>query len=947
MKRFASFLFVASAIALAASCAKEINVDNADNNGKEIQITVIASEKPLFDAETRTYIDGTSVKWANSGEKIKVFEVATPVEGEAETTSAVSSDGVTNDNGATMKFGVSMTAKDVSDYSAFDYYAVYPSSAYQTGTTVSSIALNTKAAQTPSATNFDPTQDLLIAKKVENGGSQATTLDMEFARLVAVGKMTIKNLGTTDEITKIRFSAKKGTGESATPIILAGRTAFNLETACPVSSFGSNAADHEIILDYEGQGITANSSTGMVAYFLCYPFTINSENPGSFQVIVETAAKTFTKDVSVSSAKGLSFVTGKSSVFSVDMNGITGEDKEVDLRYAYLDYNDFMAAGGATSYSNVTVNKAHGDSWVMYAISSNDAIGVRRNDKDDNDSYIKLPDFKENINKVVVTLKNVTASKTITLESSATANDGSIASLTTTSATVYTFDLTSASVKTAYFRSHDAQAMVEKIEAYAGTDNRTALSNPENVEATLNANTTNSIDVSWNSVQNAGGYLISLLDANSNETIFEATSSPYTATGLNYETVYSVSVTATPADPYLYKNSDQASAANTVTTGAAPGGAKWVLVSSIGEITAGDKYLLATNDKAHVYNGAVSSGHLQVVEVTPGNNQIADSDLPTSAAQIEFVSAGSANKYYLKVGNTYISLSKAGSGGFLNNETTAFEWTFSNSDATGGGMNALGTKYAAYIRSYNNNSFRSYTGTSNGATFFLYKYVSGGETPTPTTYSVTIADGIQNGTVTASPSSDIAPGTSVTLTISPNLGFELSSLTVDGENVTSSVSSGQYTFDMPAHDVEVSAEFTVSSVTPGEETTVEIAMSSQTATDGVITFTQGGLTFTFSKNTGSTNPQWNDNSSELRLYPKGTLSVSGKTITRIVYEYNINPNKSGKVPSLESVVGATNEGSWDNDNTTWSDATGDSNVTMTLGGEAGNFGFTKVTVTYK
>ncbi len=591
MKRFAQFLFVAGAIALTASCAKEINVDNVvENNGKEIQITVIASEKPVVNSETKTYIDGTSVKWSSTGEKIKVFEVATPVDTEAavETAQAVSAEGSTSDSGATMTFGVSLTAKEnVSNYSSFDYYAVYPSSAYQTGNTISSIALNTKAAQTPSATNFDPSQDLLIAKKVENGGSQATTLNMEFARLVAVGKMTIKNLGTTDEITKIRFSAKEGTGSSATPIVLAGRTAFNLETARPVTDFGSNSADHEIILDYEGQGITADSSTGMVAYFLCYPFTINSANPGSFKVIVETATQTFTKEVNVSSAKGLSFVTGKSSVFSVSMSGIVGETKEVDLRYAYLDYGDFTTAGGTSSYSNVTANKAHGDSWVMYAVGTNNAIGVRRNDDGSNDSYIKLPDFKENINTVVVTLKNVTASKTITLESSATASNGSVASLTTSTATVYTFDLSSASVKTAYFRSNGAQAQVEKIEVYAGVDNRTAFAAPATVSAELNtddSDVTNSIDVSWSSVDNASGYVITLIPDSGDDVVVKAATSPYTVTNLTHEMDYLVSVQAEPADYYVNSISAATTANDVVTTGAAPAG---VVTLTDTDITAG------------------------------------------------------------------------------------------------------------------------------------------------------------------------------------------------------------------------------------------------------------------------------------------------------------------------------------------------------------------------
>jgi hypothetical protein len=253
-----------------------------------------------------------------------------------------------------------------------------------------------------------------------------------------------------------------------------------------------------------------------------------------------------------------------------------------------------------------------------------------------------------------------------------------------------------------------------------------------------------------------------------------------------------------------------------------------------------------------------------------------------------------------------------------------------------------------YLCIYNNQDWRGYINTTTANTVCpaikFYKKV--GNEPTPTTYSVTIATGIQNGSVTPSKTAGIAENESITLTISADSGYELETLTVDGKDVTSSVSNDKYTFSMPAHDVAVSASFKSASVNPGE-TTVVVTMSEQTASDGVISFTEKGLTFTFSKRTGSTNPTWNSRSSELRLYAKGSLSVSGKTITRIVYTYVENASNSGKLPTIESVTGATNAGTWDADSYTWSDSTGDNNVTMSLGGDAGNFGFTKITVTYK
>ena len=616
MKKIASFILAVGALIVTASCATEINVtDLTPNNGKEINITVIASEKPEVEADTKTYIDGTSVKWSASGEKLTVFEVATPAEGDAVTTQATSADGKTSDGGATMSFGVSLANKSGEPYDSFDYYAVYPSSAYQSHSSINAVSINTKGSQTPTATNFAASQDLLIAKKIENGATQVSTLEMQFARVVAIGKMTIKNLESTDPITKITFSAK--VGEDA--VALAGCTNFNLETAKPVSTYASNTQDYAIVLDYEGQNITANTSAGMVAYFTCYPFAINAETPGSFKVVVETATHSFTKEVNVSSAKGLAFDIGKASVFSVDMDNITGETK---LRYAYLDYEDFSTNGGSNSYGKVTVDKTHGDSWAMYAVATNNAIGVRRNDKNDNDSYIKLPDFKEDIKSVVVTLKNVTASKTITLESSATANSGTIASIATTEATVYIFDLTSKSVKTAYFRSSDFQAQVEKIEVYAGVDNRTQLSAPASVSAEVNSESANSIDVSWSKVSGANSYIVTLESDGNEDVVVETTLLSITVSNLKNSTDYKVGVQAIPADAYVNTTSDVAYYSKLVTTGIGTIDYSTLETSNV-TLTAGTNGSAATvNGEDAIKVGTNSKGGDMSVTVPAGTTKL-------------------------------------------------------------------------------------------------------------------------------------------------------------------------------------------------------------------------------------------------------------------------------------------------------------------------------------
>lgn len=74
-------------------------------------------------------------------------------------------------------------------------------------------------------------------------------------------------------------------------------------------------------------------------------------------------------------------------------------------------------------------------------------------------------------------------------------------------------------------------------------------------------------------------------------------------------------------------------------------------------------------------------------------------------------------------------------------------------------------------------------------------------------YDVTIADDIQNGTVSADPA-QAAENEEVTLTINPAEHYQLSTLTVTDANESAIDVSGDYTFTMPACDVTVSATFT-------------------------------------------------------------------------------------------------------------------------------------------
>lgn len=84
------------------------------------------------------------------------------------------------------------------------------------------------------------------------------------------------------------------------------------------------------------------------------------------------------------------------------------------------------------------------------------------------------------------------------------------------------------------------------------------------------------------------------------------------------------------------------------------------------------------------------------------------------------------------------------------------------------------------------------------------------EPATPQTYSVTVTSGIANGSITANPTS-AKEGDQVTLTITPNSGYELDWVNVKDAN-GGDITVTDNKFDMPASNVTVSGAFKKSTV---------------------------------------------------------------------------------------------------------------------------------------
>ena len=236
-------------------------------------------------------------------------------------------------------------------------------------------------------------------------------------------------------------------------------------------------------------------------------------------------------------------------------------------------------------------------------------------------------------------------------------------------------------------------------------------------------------------------------------------------------------------------------------------------------VTSGKQYLIVANDgsKLRAAKPITSNyGYPAVDEVTEVNGVIT-----VTAMTNAFTFTSETGGYTIKQSDDRLWYMKGTYNNFNvdANPSEGQYFTFvKNSDGTFTVTNVAKEKYLQY--SVDHTSYGCYS-DAQGVMPYLYEYIGEGGT-TPTTYSINIASDIQNGTVTASMTSNIEEGESITITVTPATNYELETLTVDGVNVTSEVVDNKYNFDMPDHDVAVSASFKSTSTTPDFTTVAEL-----------------------------------------------------------------------------------------------------------------------------
>lgn len=289
-----------TAVAVAAmglsACSNEFEDTNNRPNIGDVVVTFVA------DAEaTRTSVDTSSddapvFSW-DENETFAVLE---------QTDALAVASNVTYENvDGKAHISAAFAANEGKD--SYQYVTVYPASGYVSAEDISSATLALPAKQTMSETSYDPNADLMVSKVVATDAQPTAAQQVQFTRVAAVVKMTLKNFGMElgDEVEQVIFMAE---GKS-----LAGTITADLN------------APHEFTVNEGVSSVSVATTSTSDVYFTVLPTTLEAGD--SYTIIVITNKKLYLKQGTIPEDKSLTFEAGMVNRFGVNMMGVAASEK--------------------------------------------------------------------------------------------------------------------------------------------------------------------------------------------------------------------------------------------------------------------------------------------------------------------------------------------------------------------------------------------------------------------------------------------------------------------------------------------------------------------------------------------------------------------------------------------------------------------------------------------
>ena len=312
MKKINSIMMLVAAAAIAfTSCQKQETFE--PESAQEVTLT-FASEKPVFADETKTEWTGDAIQWSK-GDKISIAYTVNGnwqnASGDASGDARLYKSDALEAAAVTAQFNVSTYFTGTNE-GTHVFYGVYPAPSETSFADAPVATLTVPSIQTPGATSFDGSADLMTGVSVGEFTSIPTeTISMKWTRLVAHANITLKALnGVTagETVSSIKLTAQEGAN-------LVGSQKVNIltnEVTC------NN--DEANIVDLMGGNLSI-SAEGNIEFWACFlPTTLTS-----LKVEVETNKASYTREIT-----GIekTFKQNARNILSIKMDKATRVAKE-------------------------------------------------------------------------------------------------------------------------------------------------------------------------------------------------------------------------------------------------------------------------------------------------------------------------------------------------------------------------------------------------------------------------------------------------------------------------------------------------------------------------------------------------------------------------------------------------------------------------------------------
>ena len=594
MKKFLikSAALAAWTVISAVSCTKEQNVD-ASVSQPELHFIINTAENTPVKSFIANNLDKTyTPKWTKD-DKLALFigEITTST---TEPKAILSNKAET---GTTATFDGTVPT----DLTGGSFLSFSPACAFATGYSDGTVGINLSEIQSPSNRTIDEDCDVLVARPCDYTAENGTVVinNLYFKRIFSIVKVNLKGVAALngEKVTSFTLSA---------PATLTGRAAVDLSTASISQWYTKNES---VVAKYTTDNPVFGGTDGLdnTVWLVVNPTTVASGSTVTFSG--ETDNYTFSKEVSLPTA--LVFPQSQIAVINLTIEEGNYTAKTAETRI-FVEGFDNVETTKTQLQPSVTGASGTGVTEALAYTYSSDNTNLRFNGNGHSSTnpYLYLSGANDNLIISNIKISGETALKfsyqaktnassaTITINYRESSSDVWTEVGTSTAGTG-TFDTVNAKVfnVSSEATSIDIQivgsaaALVDDLVLESFVDTRTTLSTPANVSASVDAETPNKVNVSWNAVEHASGYEVVLSSEGKEDIVKTSSTSPLTVAGLEYSTKYSVKVKATTTDVENYIESEYSAAVSVTTEDKPVGAAEWVS-TSFANLKAGDKVVI-------------------------------------------------------------------------------------------------------------------------------------------------------------------------------------------------------------------------------------------------------------------------------------------------------------------------------------------------------------------